>query len=155
MLQEKKISSKINYEVLKSLNVSLNNSTKEQQKVEEPVQSPKKEMNISSSSNKMLVYNIFYYFFILYKKRISTININVYIYRSNISNSSKIKDKPITPVVKKPHVDKPEIQKTKKEVQMPVEIETNTTESILPKMDTSCDMGKLLISTHVKFLLLD
>ncbi|XP_003399823.1 transcription factor IIIB 90 kDa subunit isoform X1 [Bombus terrestris] len=114
MLQEKKISSKINYEVLKSLNVSLNNSTKEQQKVEEPVQSPKKEMNISSSSNKI----------------------------SNISNSSRIKDKPITPVVKKPHVDKPEIQKTKKEVQMPVEIETNTTESILPKMDTSCDMDE-------------
>ncbi|XP_003486845.1 transcription factor IIIB 90 kDa subunit isoform X1 [Bombus impatiens] len=114
MLQEKKISSKINYEVLKSLNVSLNNSTKEQQKVEEPVQSPKKEMNTSSSSNKI----------------------------SNISNSSRIKDKPITPVVKKPHVVKPQIQKTKKEVQMPVEIETNTTESILPKMDTSCDMDE-------------
>ncbi|XP_033190538.1 brf RNA polymerase III subunit isoform X1 [Bombus vancouverensis nearcticus] len=114
MLQEKKISSKINYEVLKSLNVSLNNSTKEQQKVEEPVQSPKKEMNTSSSSNKI----------------------------SNISNSSRIKDKPITPVVKKPRVDKPQIQKTKKEVQMPVEIETNTTESILPKMDTSCDMDE-------------
>lgn len=62
MLQEKKISSKINYEVLKSLNISLNNSTKEQQKIEEPVQSPKKEMNTSSSSNKMLVYNIFCYF---------------------------------------------------------------------------------------------
>lgn len=114
MLQEKKISSKINYEVLKSLNVSLNNSTKEQQKIEEPVQSPKKEMNNSSSSNKI----------------------------SNISNSSKIKDKPITPVVKKPHVVKPQIQKTKKEVQMPVEIETNTTESMLPKMDTSCDMDE-------------
>ncbi|XP_033363701.1 transcription factor IIIB 90 kDa subunit isoform X1 [Bombus vosnesenskii] len=114
MLQEKKISSKINYEVLKSLNVSLNNSTKEQQKVEEPIQSPKKEMNTSSSSNKI----------------------------SNISNSSRIKDKPITPVVKKPHVVKPQIQKTKKEVQMPVEIETNTTESILPKMDTSCDMDE-------------
>ncbi|XP_043596258.1 transcription factor IIIB 90 kDa subunit isoform X1 [Bombus pyrosoma] len=114
MLQEKKISSKINYEVLKSLNVSLNNSTKEQQKIEEPVQSPKKEMNTSSSSNKI----------------------------SNISNSSRIKDKPITPIVKKPHVVKPQIQKTKKEVQMPVEIETNTTESILPKMDTSCDMDE-------------
>ncbi|XP_071874921.1 brf RNA polymerase III subunit isoform X2 [Bombus fervidus] len=114
MLQEKKISSKINYEVLKSLNVSLNNSTKEQQKIEEPVQSPKKEMNTSSSSNKI----------------------------SNISNSSRIKDKPITPVVKKPHIDKPQIQKTKKEVQMPVEIETNTTESILPKLDTSCDMDE-------------
>ncbi|XP_068979670.1 transcription factor IIIB 90 kDa subunit [Bombus flavifrons] len=114
MLQEKKISSKINYEVLKSLNVSLNNSTKEQQKVEEPVQSPKKEINTSSGSNKI----------------------------SNISNSSRIKDKPITPVVKKPHVVKPQIQKTKKEVQMPVEIETNTTESILSKMDTSCDMDE-------------
>ena len=55
MLQEKKISSKINYEVLKSLNV---NSTKEQQKIEEPIQSPKKEINISSSSSKMLVCNI-------------------------------------------------------------------------------------------------
>ena len=114
MLQEKKISSKINYEVLKSLNVSLNNSTKEQQKIEEPVQSPTKEMNTSSSSNKI----------------------------SNISNSSRIKDKPIAPVVKKPHLDKPQIQKTKKEVQMPVEIETNTTESILPKLDTSCDMDE-------------
>lgn len=61
MLQEKKISSKINYEVLKSLNVNLNNSTKEQQKIEEPIQSPKKEINILPSSSKMLVCNIKYY----------------------------------------------------------------------------------------------
>lgn len=55
MLQEKKISSKINYEVLKSLNVSLNTSTKEQQKIEESIQSSKIEINNIASSSKMLV----------------------------------------------------------------------------------------------------
>lgn len=54
MLQEKKISSKINYEVLKSLNVSLNTS-KEQQKIEEPIQPSKIEINHTASSSKMLV----------------------------------------------------------------------------------------------------
>lgn len=55
MLQEKKISSKINYEVLKSLNVSLNTSTKEQQKIEESIQPSKIEINNIASSSKMLV----------------------------------------------------------------------------------------------------
>ncbi|KAK9300787.1 hypothetical protein QLX08_006649 [Tetragonisca angustula] len=110
MLQEKKISSKINYEVLKSLNV---NSTKEQQKIEEPIQSPKKEINISSSSSKI----------------------------SSVSNSLETQDKPNAPVVKKPRVTKPQTPRKDEEVQMPVEIETNTTESILPRVDTSLDMA--------------
>lgn len=55
MLQEKKISSKINYEVLKSLNISLNTTTKEPQKVEEPVQSSNTELNSTASSSKMSV----------------------------------------------------------------------------------------------------
>lgn len=55
MLQEKKISSKINYEVLKSLNVNLNTSTKEQQKIEEPIQPSKIEINNTASSSKMLI----------------------------------------------------------------------------------------------------
>ncbi|KAK1120840.1 hypothetical protein K0M31_011041 [Melipona bicolor] len=112
MLQEKKISSKINYEVLKSLNVNLNNSTKEQQKIEEPIQSPKKEIN-SPSSSKI----------------------------SSVSNSLETQDKPNTSVVKKPRVTKPQTPR-KDEVQMPVEIETNTTESILPRVDTSLDMDE-------------
>ncbi|KAF3419870.1 hypothetical protein E2986_12209 [Frieseomelitta varia] len=106
--------------VLKSLNVNLNNSTKEQQKIEEPIQSPKKEINISSSSSKMLI---------------------VYFYRSSVSNSLETQNKPNTPVVKKPRVTKPQTPRKDEEVQMPVEIETNTTESILPRVDTSLDMG--------------
>lgn len=112
MLQEKKISSKINYEVLKSLNVNLNNSIKEQQKIEEPIQSPKKEIN-SPSSSKI----------------------------SSVSNSLETQHKPNTSIVKKLRVTKSQTPR-KDEVQMPVEIETNTTESILPRVDTSLDMDE-------------
>lgn len=49
MLQEKKISTKINYEVLKSLNVNLTASNKEPQKVEEePVRTKMEEDNTIS-----------------------------------------------------------------------------------------------------------
>lgn len=51
MLQEKKFSSKINYEVLKSLNVSVNTSSKEQQKPEEPVLLSKVEVEEDNSSS--------------------------------------------------------------------------------------------------------
>lgn len=51
MLQEKKISSKINYEVLKSLNVTVNTSSKELQKSGELTHT-KQEMDNASSSSK-------------------------------------------------------------------------------------------------------
>ena len=53
----------------------------------------------------------------------------------------KTQDKPNTPLAKKPRVIKSETPRKKEEVQMPVEIENNTTESILPRVDTSLDMG--------------
>lgn len=55
MLQEKKISSKINYEVLKSLNVSLTTLNKEQQKIDEPVESPRVNIDNAAGSSKVLV----------------------------------------------------------------------------------------------------
>ncbi|XP_031827459.1 brf RNA polymerase III subunit isoform X2 [Nomia melanderi] len=51
MLQEKKISSKINYEVLKSLNVTINTPSKELQKAGEDVP-PKQEVDNPASSSK-------------------------------------------------------------------------------------------------------
>ncbi|OAD59824.1 Transcription factor IIIB 90 kDa subunit [Eufriesea mexicana] len=114
MLQEKKISSKINYEVLKSLNISLNTTTKEQQKVEEPVQSSNTELNRMTSSSKI----------------------------SNVSGSLKIQDKPISQIVKKSHLVKPQIQQTKKEeVQTLIELPINMTESTLPR-ENACDLNE-------------
>ncbi|XP_061938995.1 transcription factor IIIB 90 kDa subunit [Apis cerana] len=115
MLQEKKISSKINYEVLKSLNVSLNTSTKEQQKIEESIQSSKIEINNIASSSKI----------------------------SNVSISMKIQDKPITPITKKSRLIKPQIQQTKKEeIQTSDDIEiSDITESTLSRMN-SCDIDE-------------
>lgn len=54
MLQEKKISSKINYEVLKSLNVTINTPSKELQKANEDVH-PIQEADNPTSSSKTLV----------------------------------------------------------------------------------------------------
>ncbi|PBC29472.1 Transcription factor IIIB [Apis cerana cerana] len=115
MLQEKKISSKINYEVLKSLNVSLNTSTKEQQKIEESIQSSKIEINNIASSSKI----------------------------SNVSISMKIQDKPITSITKKSRLIKPQIQQTKKEeIQTSDDIEiSDITESTLSRMN-SCDIDE-------------
>ncbi|XP_012344124.1 LOW QUALITY PROTEIN: transcription factor IIIB 90 kDa subunit [Apis florea] len=114
MLQEKKISSKINYEVLKSLNVSLNTS-KEQQKIEEPIQPSKIEINNIASSSKI----------------------------SNVSISMKIQDKPITPITKKSRLVKPQIQQTKKEeIQTSNDIEfSDITESTLSRMN-ACDIDE-------------
>lgn len=53
MLQEKKISTKINYEVLKSLNVNLTASNKEPQKVEEEPVRTKMEEDNTISPTKM------------------------------------------------------------------------------------------------------
>ncbi|XP_043804266.1 transcription factor IIIB 90 kDa subunit [Apis laboriosa] len=115
MLQEKKISSKINYEVLKSLNVNLNTSTKEQQKIEEPIQPSKIEINNIASSSKI----------------------------SNVSISMKIQDKSITPITKKFHLVKPQIQQTKKEeIQTSDDIEiSDITESTLSRMN-ACDIDE-------------
>ncbi|XP_006565323.1 transcription factor IIIB 90 kDa subunit [Apis mellifera] len=115
MLQEKKISSKINYEVLKSLNVSLNTSTKEQQKIEESIQPSKIEINNIASSSKI----------------------------SNVSISMKIQDKPITSITKKSRLVKPQIQQTKKEeIQTSDDMEiSDITESTLSRMN-SCDIDE-------------
>ncbi|XP_043249900.1 transcription factor IIIB 90 kDa subunit isoform X2 [Colletes gigas] len=112
MLQEKKISSKINYEVLKSLNVTVNTASKEQQKVEEPVQPTKLEAdNISC------------------------------IKTPNVLSPSKLQDKP-TVTTRKSRVVKPYIQQMKKEeVITPVEIDATSAEATLPKAD-ACDIDE-------------
>lgn len=114
MLQEKKISSKINYEVLKSLNVNLTASNKEQQKVEElPIQPVKAHVDNAASSSKI----------------------------SNVSNTSKSQDKPPTTTVRKSHSVKvkPNIKETKEEnVEKPVEVETDAVE---PRVN-ACDMDE-------------
>ncbi|KOC67649.1 Transcription factor IIIB 90 kDa subunit [Habropoda laboriosa] len=114
MLQEKKISSKINYEVLKSLNVGLSTSNKEQQKVEEPVQSLKTEVDSAANSSKI----------------------------PSGTSPSKIQDKPITQTVKKPRLVKPHVQQAKKkELETSVEVEINTVEPTLAREDI-CDMDE-------------
>ncbi|CAL7951664.1 unnamed protein product [Xylocopa violacea] len=113
MLQVKKISSKINYEVLKSLNVNLNTMSKEQ-KAEEPVQLSKIEADNTASSSKI----------------------------SNATNPPKIQDKPVTPTVKKARLAKPQIPSIKKEEpQAPVDIKINSAESTLSRVDT-CDIDE-------------
>lgn len=58
MLQEKKISSKINYEVLKSLNISVNSSNNQQQNTPElsTTTTTTSELNNAESFKKPLVY---------------------------------------------------------------------------------------------------
>lgn len=70
----------------------------------------------------------------------------LFLYRSNVSISMKIQDKPITPITKKSRLIKPQIQQTKKEeIQTSDDIEiSDITESTLSRMN-SCDIGKLLI----------
>ncbi|CAK9817721.1 Transcription factor IIIB 90 kDa subunit [Anthophora quadrimaculata] len=114
MLQEKKISSKINYEVLKSLNVGVSTPNKEQQKVEEPVQLLKTEADSAASTSKVL----------------------------SGTSPSKIQGKSITQTVKKPRLAKPLVQQAKKkELETPVEVEVNTTEPTLPREDI-CDIDE-------------
>ncbi|CAK9798312.1 Transcription factor IIIB 90 kDa subunit [Anthophora plagiata] len=114
MLQEKKISSKINYEVLKSLNVGVSTPIKEQQKVEEPVQSLKTEADSVASTSKVL----------------------------SGASPSKIQGKSITQTVKKPRLAKPLVQQAKKkELETPVEVEVNTVEPTLPREDI-CDIDE-------------
>lgn len=73
------------------------------------------------------------------------------VFRSNVSNSLKIQDKPISPIVKKSHLVKPQIQQTKKEeVQTPIELPINITESTLP-VGNACDLSKLLVLICLKF----
>lgn len=113
MLQEKKFSSKINYEVLKSLNVSVNTSSKEQQKPEEPVLLSKVEVEEDNSSSL-----------------------------KTIVSPSKVQDKPIAAAIRRPRTVKPRIQQTKKEeVQKPVEVESGPAEPAVPRTET-CDMDE-------------
>lgn len=115
MLQEKKISSKINYEVLKSLNVNLSTSNKEQQKAEElPIQPVKVHVDNAAGSSKI----------------------------SNVSSLPKSQDKPPTATVRKSHSVKvkPHIKETKEEnVEKPVEVETDATAE--PRVN-ACDMDE-------------
>ncbi|XP_076164118.1 brf RNA polymerase III subunit isoform X2 [Ptiloglossa arizonensis] len=114
MLQEKKISSKINYEVLKSLNVTVNTPNKEQQKSEEPVQLSKLEAENTASCSKI----------------------------SNVLNPLKPLDKAIVTATRKSRLVKPHIQQTKKEeVQTAVKVETNLAEATLPKAD-ACNIDE-------------
>ncbi|XP_076663548.1 brf RNA polymerase III subunit [Andrena cerasifolii] len=112
MLQEKKISTKINYEVLKSLNVTVNTPSKEQ-RTEDPVQLSKVEPESPATSNKI----------------------------SNVS-PSKMQDKPVATAMRKSRSVKPHIQQTKKEeVQIPVEAESKPIEAALSRVD-ACDMDE-------------
>ncbi|XP_029056056.1 transcription factor IIIB 90 kDa subunit isoform X1 [Osmia bicornis bicornis] len=105
MLQEKKISSKINYEVLKSLNVSLTTLNKEQQKIEEPVESPRVDIDNAASSSKVLPK-------LQDKPTITTV-------RKSHSVKVKIQIK----------------ETKEENEQKPVEIETNLVEPTLPKIN--------------------
>lgn len=95
--------------------MSLNTSTKEQQKIEESIQPSKIEINNIASSSKI----------------------------SNVSISMKIQDKPITSITKKSRLVKPQIQQTKKEeIQTSDDMEiSDITESTLSRMN-SCDIDE-------------
>ncbi|XP_076235202.1 brf RNA polymerase III subunit [Calliopsis andreniformis] len=117
MLQEKKISSKINYEVLKSLNVTVNTPSKEQPKTEEPILPFKVEADSTASSIKT---------------------------HTTVS-PSKVQDKTAAPPMRKPRSVKPRVQVTKKEeVQKPVEVESSPVESADPTTlrTEACDMDE-------------
>lgn len=70
----------------------------------------------------------------------------LFLYRSNVSISMKIQDKPIT-TTKKSRLVKPQIQQTKKEeIQTSDDMEiSDITESTLSRMN-SCDIGKFDVS---------
>ncbi|XP_053984946.1 transcription factor IIIB 90 kDa subunit isoform X2 [Hylaeus volcanicus] len=113
MLQEKKISSKINYEVLKSLNVTINTSNKEQQKTEDFVQPTKLETDTLTCNET-----------------------------SNVFDAPKLQDKPIVTAIRKSRLVKPHIQKVKKEeVHRAVEVKDNVAEVTTSKVD-ACDMDE-------------
>lgn len=71
----------------------------------------------------------------------------LFLYRSNVSISMKIQDKPITSITKKSRLIKPQIQQTKKEeIQTSDDMEiSDITESTLSRMN-SCDIGKFDVS---------
>ncbi|XP_078050839.1 brf RNA polymerase III subunit [Augochlora pura] len=114
MLQEKKISSKINYDVLKSLNVTVNSSSKELQKTKE-IGHAKKEMDNASSSSK----------------------------NHGLLNSLKLEDKTVTSTGRSQSRKSSEIPVMKKEnVQTPVESQAEVvTETVLSKTEI-CDMDE-------------
>ncbi|XP_076655247.1 brf RNA polymerase III subunit [Halictus rubicundus] len=114
MLQEKKISSKINYEVLKSLNVTVNTSSKELQKTGELTYT-KQEMDNASSSSKTLT----------------------------LLSPLKSEDKPVTSRRRSRLIKQQEVHVTKKEIaQTSIEEETKVImASVLSKTD-SCDMDE-------------
>lgn len=60
MLQEKKISSKINYEVLRSLNIAISSSNNQSQKNQELSATTVSEVDNTASFNKPLVNNTTY-----------------------------------------------------------------------------------------------
>ncbi|XP_033338839.1 brf RNA polymerase III subunit [Megalopta genalis] len=114
MLQEKKISSKINYDVLKSLNVTVNSSSKELQKTREIVHAKEETDNASSSSRTQ-----------------------------GLLNSLKLEDKPVTSTGRSRSGKSSEVAVMKKEnVQIPIESQAEVTvESVLSKTEI-CDMDE-------------
>ncbi|KZC05338.1 PREDICTED: transcription factor IIIB 90 kDa subunit [Dufourea novaeangliae] len=114
MLQEKKISSKINYEVLKSLSVSVNAPSKEQQKTEKHVQSKQDVDNIATSSKTPTVYS-----------------------------PLKSEDTSPTTSTRRSRSIKPQLQVMKKEeARISIEVKADSTvEPVVSRIDT-CDMDE-------------